>query len=139
MCPTTTTARTWLFWRPDATHSAGDENSSAVKLAARILAQRDAGPRLNQNLLVFVAAAANRLAELRVAARSFLAWQSIVDDHDSLDLTAQQKRQADSKLADASKQVDSLIAETFTQVLVPSPRTGYGRHRLADNEGIHRR
>ena len=109
---------------PDATHSVGDENSPAVKLAERILAQRDAGPRLNQNLLVFVAAAANRLAELRVAARSFMAWQSIVDDHESLDLTAQQKRQADSKLADASKQVDSLIAETFTQVLVPSRAPG---------------
>ena len=109
---------------PGATHSAGDENSPAIKLAERIVAQRDAGPRLNQNLLVFVAAAANRLVELRGAARSFLAWRSIVKEHESLDLTFQQKQQADSKLADASKQVDSLIAETFTQVLVPSRTPG---------------
>ncbi len=109
---------------PGATHSTGDQNSPAIKLAERIVTQRDAGPRLNQNLLVFVAAAANRLVELRGAARSFLAWQSIVKDHESLDLTFQQRQQADSKLTDASKQVDSLIAETFTQVLVPSRAPG---------------
>ena len=109
---------------PRATHSTGDLHSAAIKLATRIVTQRDAGPRLNQNLLVFVAAAANRLAELRGAARSYLAWRSIVNDHMSLDLTAQQKQQADTKLTDASKQVDSLIAETFTQVLVPSRTPG---------------
>ncbi len=109
---------------PEATHSAGDQNSPAVKLAERIVTQRDAGPRLNQNLLVFVAAAANRLAELRGAVRSFLAWKSVVAEHMPLDLTAQQKQQADTKLADASKQVGSLIAETFTQVLVPSRAPG---------------
>ena len=48
---------------PRATHSAGDKNSPAVALAGRILAQREAGPRLNRNMLVFAAAAANRLGE----------------------------------------------------------------------------
>ena len=41
---------------PDATHSLNDQNSPAVALAERILAQRDGGPRLNRNLLVFTAA-----------------------------------------------------------------------------------
>ena len=76
---------------PSVTHSANDDNSPVVLLAEQILAQRDSGPRLNKNLLVFVAAAANRLAELRAAARSHLAWQSIVTDHEALDLTAHQK------------------------------------------------
>ena len=109
---------------PEATHSAGDQNSPAIELAGRILAQRDAGPRVNQNLLVFVAAAANRLTELRAAARSYLAWQSITHDEASLNLTAQQMRQANSKVIDASKQVDSMIAETFAQALVPSRAPG---------------
>ena len=109
---------------PDATHSANDENSPAINLATEILAQRDGGPRLNRNLLVFTAAAANRLTELRAAARSLLAWKSIVDDNVALDLTAHQKKQADSKVTETAQQVDSLIAETFTQVLTPTQEPG---------------
>jgi hypothetical protein len=109
---------------PDATHLANDQNSPAINLATEILTQRDSGPRLNRNLLVFSAAAANRLSELRNAARLLLAWKSIVADNEALDLTAHQKKQADSKVAETEKQVDSLIAETFTQVLTPSQEPG---------------
>ena len=109
---------------PDATHSANDDNSPAINLAIQILAQRDSGPRLNRNLLVFTAAAANRLTELRSAARLLLAWQSIVDDNVALGLTAHQKTQAVSKVTETALQVDSLIAETFTQVLTPTQEPG---------------
>ncbi len=109
---------------PDATHSANDDNSPAVALATKILAQRDGGPRLNRNLLVFTAAAANRLSELRAATRLYLAWCSIVEDSVALDLTEHQKRQASSKVTEVSQQVESLIAETFTLVLTPSQAPG---------------
>ena len=112
-----------VILEPNATHSQNDANSPAVALANRILAQRHGGQRLNRNLVLFAAAAANRLPELRGAARLYLAWQSIVAD-ESLDLTTHQKRQAQTKLAETSKQVDSLIAETFILVLVPSQRPG---------------
>ena len=112
-----------VILEPDATHSPNDENSPAVALAARILAQREAGPRVNSNLVVFLAAAANRLAELRGATRMYLAWSSIVNDG-SMNLTAHQQRQADSKRAETSKQVDSLIDETFTLALTPSKQPG---------------
>ena len=109
---------------PGATHSAGDKNSPAVALARRILAQREGGPRLNRNMLVFTAAAANRLGELRTATRSHLAWCSIVDDSVALDLTAHQASQAQAKKSDTAQQVDALIAETFTQVLIPTQKPG---------------
>ena len=109
---------------PGVTHSSGDDNSPAVALAERILAQREGGPRLNRNMLVFTAAAANRLGELRAATRSYLAWCSIVDDSASLDLTAHQASQARTKQSDTSQQVDALIAETFTQVLIPTQKPG---------------
>ena len=109
---------------PDATHSANDKHSPAVVLAQSILDQRHGGPRLNRNLLVFVASAANRLGELRGAARLYLAWRSIVDEHEALDLTPHQKGQAESKAKEISQQVDSLISETFTQVLTPKQEAG---------------
>jgi hypothetical protein len=73
---------------------------------------------------VFTAAAATRLSELRAATRLHLAWCSVVDDHLALDLTAHQKKQAESKVQETSQQVDSLIGETFTQVLTPSQEPG---------------
>ena len=112
-----------VILEPGATHSPNDDNSPAVELAAKILAQRDAGPRVNPNLVVFLAAAANRLAELRAATRMYLAWKSIVGDQ-SMNLTGHQQRQADSKLAETSKQVDSLIAETFTLAITPTKQPG---------------
>ena len=112
-----------VILEPGATHSPNDANSPAVALAERILAQRDAGPRVNPNLVVFLAAAANRLAELRAATRMYLAWKSIVGDQ-SMNLTAHQQRQADSKLQETSKQVDSLIAETFTMAITPTKQPG---------------
>lgn len=109
---------------PSATHSPNDDHSPAVDLAARILSQRDGGPRLNRNMLVFTAAAANRLSELRATARSYLAWKSITEDFVALDLTEQQKRQAQSKMGEVSQQVDSQISETFTLVLTPTQLAG---------------
>ena len=109
---------------PDATHSSNDENSPAVAMAQGILDQRHGGPRLNRNLLVFVAATANRLSELREAARSYLAWQSIAHEHEALNLTPHQKSQAESKVKEVSQRVDSLISETFTQVLTPKQEAG---------------
>ena len=109
---------------PAVTHSVNDANSPAVTLAARILAQRDSGPRVNRNLVVFVAAAANRLDELRGAVRSYLAWGSILDDREELDLSVQQHKQARTRHEETSQQVDSLIAEAFTLVLVPDQTPG---------------
>ncbi len=109
---------------PGVTHSPNDDHSPAVELAGRILSQRDAGPRVNQNMLVFVAAAANRLSELRQATRSHLAWRSIVDDTVALNLTENDKRLANSKVKEGSQQVDSLIAETFFLVLTPRREPG---------------
>ncbi len=109
---------------PQVTHSSGDANSPAVELAGRILAQREAGPRVNRNMLVFLTAAANRLEELREAAKSYLAWKSIVGETETLNLTAQQRKQAETKFDEAFDKVDSQITETFRLVLTPKGEAG---------------
>ncbi len=109
---------------PDVAHSLNDMHSSAITRAEEILNQRDAGPRLNRNLVVFVAAADNRLRELRPATRGYLAWCSIRDDALKLDLTEHQKRQVETKITETDRQVDSLIGETFIHVLAPSQKPG---------------
>ena len=105
--------------KPDSTHSYNDEKSKAVELAEKILQQRESGPRLNRNLLVFLAAEANRIGDLRNATRSFLAWNSIVDDQ-KLGLSAHQQNHAEVRKRETSEQVDNQILETFNLVLSPS-------------------
>ncbi len=109
---------------PEVTHDRNSSDSDAVSLAASILNQRDAGPRLNRNLLVFVAAAANRLADLRAASRLYLAWQSILDESDALNLTPANQKLARTQITKVSQQVDALIAETFTMALTPAQEPG---------------
>ena len=108
---------------PNATHSPNDEHSKAIELATKILQQRESGPRLNRNLLVFLASAANRIDDLRTAARFFLAWESIVED-DTLDLSSHQQNHAEVRQHETSEQVDSQILETFHLVLSPSQDPG---------------
>ena len=109
---------------PEKTHSRGDEYSQASDLAEEMLNQRDAGPRLNQNMLVFTAASASRLEDLRAAAKSFLAWKSIVEEAERLNLTPHQRNQAETKFKETHEQVESQIAETFTLVLTPLRKPG---------------
>ncbi|HJT30911.1 MAG TPA: Swt1 family HEPN domain-containing protein [Pirellulales bacterium] len=108
---------------PEHAHSAKDANSPARKEAAAILESRGTSPRNYKNMLVFLAGDANRLRELRQAARQFLAWSSIVRDgsgeNPPLNLDSFQKRQADTKCQSADETVESRIPETYFWLLAP--------------------
>ncbi len=109
-----------------AQHLPNTDHSEAIKTAEQILTQRNAGPRLNRNLLIFCAASEARLAELRTAARQHLAWASILDDHrdERLELTKSDLAQANSKLKETDETVAQRIAETYIHVLVPEQTPG---------------
>ena len=91
---------------PDHPHASGTEVTAARAMVDAILAERAAGPRVNRNMLAFVAPDKARLEELRDAARSFLAWQSVVDDHEELNLDAQQRRHAETQQRHFDETVD---------------------------------
>jgi hypothetical protein len=105
-------------------HISNDMTSEAVAAASAILDQRSGGPRLNKNLLIFLAAEKSRVDDLRSAARSYLAWKSIHDEREQLNLNPHQARQASSKLEEADKTVDQRIGETYQLVLSPGQQPG---------------
>jgi predicted AAA+ superfamily ATPase len=107
-------------------HVPNADNSPALKMAEQILAQRNAGPRLNRNLLVFCAPSEARLTELRTATRQYLAWQSILDDQqkEKLELTKSDLAQARSMITETDGTVTGRIAETYQHVLVPYQTPG---------------
>lgn len=106
---------------PATTYATKSGNGPAIRAAQEILDRRGSSPRTYRNTLVFLAADADRLPELEQSVRDLLAWQSIVDDagDERLNLDAFQRRQAETKLAEAKKTVASRVGETYVWLLVP--------------------
>jgi predicted AAA+ superfamily ATPase len=106
---------------PAYPHDAKAATSKAVTAAGEILASRGAGARVNQNMLIFLAADHLRLAELTTAVREYLAWSSIVDDGEAgrLNLDAFQRNQAKSQRDGADETSRARIPETYQWLLVP--------------------
>ena len=103
-------------------HSRGDD-SKALVAAKAILASRGSAPRLFQNSLVFLAADEVRLQDLDEAVRRLLAWQSILDDREALDLPPHQVRQAQTQLDSSEGTVTGRIGETYQWLLAPKQGT----------------
>ena len=108
----------------NAHHIANEQDSPATIAAAAILAQRNAGPRLNRNLLIFLAAHEARITELREGVFIYLAWQSILEKRDSMNLTPNDVRLAESKVRETNETVSQRIIEAFQFTLVPQLEAG---------------
>ncbi len=100
-----------------------DPDSPALDAAKKIFEMRGSSPRLYRNTLVFLAADKTRLQDLDEAARRYLAWESILDEKDALNLTPHQVKQAESQRASADSTVVSRIPETYQWLLVPTQQT----------------
>ncbi|MEJ5198860.1 MAG: Swt1 family HEPN domain-containing protein, partial [Anaerolineae bacterium] len=108
-----------VILHPRHAHVFRGADSPALQQAAAILAGRGTGPRLYQNMLAFLAPEKARLAELVEAVRSYLAWKSIYDERDILDLGAFQRSQAETKVKLADDTVRARIGETYALTLTP--------------------
>ncbi len=108
---------------PNYTHSSKATDSPAIQAATEMLEQRGSSPRLFRNTLVFLAADRTRLAELQQAVRQYLAWQSIANESETLNLDAYQGKQARTKSAQGDDTVKQRIPETFQWLLVPGQST----------------
>jgi hypothetical protein len=71
-------------------------------------------------LSCFLAADRARLAELNEAVRYYLAWKSIDDEWETLNLDPFQQKQTKTQRGNADKTVDARIPETFSSLLVPT-------------------
>ncbi len=100
-------------------HQRGSGPSPAVAAASEILEKRGNGPREFQNALLFLAADRQRWDDLAQATRRMLAWKSIVEERDRLDLQPSQVSQARNRHKAAGGQVDSQLAEAYSWLLAP--------------------
>lgn len=105
-------------------HAYSKEPDNAAETAAKaIFEKRGNAPRLYRNTIIFLAADKTRLQDLDEAVRKYLAWQSILNDKDTLDLSQHQVTQAETQKTAADGAVTARLPETYQWLLVPSQAT----------------
>lgn len=105
---------------PEYPHTLKAKDSPAMVQAKAILEKRGSSPRLYRNMLVFLAADKQRLAELEQGIRQYLAWGKIDREREERNLDAFQSNQAKVKTAQADTTVQDRIMETYFWGLCPS-------------------
>jgi predicted AAA+ superfamily ATPase len=99
------------------------EGSEAEIAAKAILESRGTVPRLYRNTLVFLAADKTRLQDMDEAVRKYLAWQSILNEQQSLNLNPFQVSQAETQKKAAESAMTARLPETWQWLLVPVQHT----------------
>jgi len=104
---------------PEHTHKRSNGQSEALTFARQVLEQRGNSPRLYRNMLVFIAPDHTDMEALQEAVREHLAWQSIRDDEEQLNLDAQQRKQVQAQLTRTQKTVEVRLQEAYNWLLAP--------------------
>lgn len=97
-----------------------DATSPALAAAKEFLQNRGTAPRVYRNTLAFLAADKMRLQDLDEAIRRYLAWSSVVDEAEALDLTPHQQKQAVTQKESAKSAVEARLPETYQWLIVPT-------------------
>ena len=126
----------------DTEHPWSKEPGNAAEVRAKeYLEQRGNAPRIYRNTLLFLAADRTRVQDLDEAVRKFLAWQSILDEKDTLNLTPHQVRQAETQRDAANGMITARLPETWQWLLVPTQKSpsdpvGFTASRLAGTDAL---
>ncbi|MGC8488904.1 MAG: DUF499 domain-containing protein, partial [Clostridia bacterium] len=129
---------------PEHPHILHADDSPAIRWARDVLAQRGTAPRYRRNTLLFLAADAARVNDLRAVGATFLAWDSLDQDAEALDLTPFQRRQVSTQRDQAGRILQDRLGETFACLLIPTqvdPAAGvtWPAHRLTGTDSLYMR
>ena len=118
-----------------------EQGNSAEIAAKAILESRGSAPRIYRNTLVFLAADKTRLQELDEAVRRYLAWTSILEEKEQLNLPPDQARQAENQKEAASDAVEARLPETWQWLLAPiqekrAATAGWQTMRLSGQDAL---
>ena len=108
-----------VILRPETAYKAGKAENSALQTAREILDTRGTSPRLYRNMLVFLAPDQELLQALKSEVRRYLAWQSVKDESEVLNLDAAQNREVDQNIVRSNETVELRLNETYCWLLTP--------------------
>jgi len=109
---------------PRYSHLWKQKETEAITAASKVLANRGGQPRLNQNRLVFLCADNEAKNTLYEHTKRFLAWKSIVDDKDALNLDQHRLKEGNNNQKDYEARLDGSIREAYKWVMAPTQEPG---------------
>lgn len=124
-CPTSadvpdeSTARLVIL-PPTSGHQARAQSSAALTTASEILEKRGDIPRRYRNMIIFVAPDTGEWDSLQRETRRYLAWDSIVQEVEALNLDANQRREATRGKEQNNDTVGIRLNEAYSWLLVPT-------------------
>ena len=110
-----------MILRPEYTfrRANGKDSGKALATVSDYLNMRGTSPRVYRNMLAFVAPDQDKLRDLQIEVKRFIAWKSIISDKDDLNLDGGQLREAESSLNRSNSSVESRMKEIYCWLLVP--------------------
>ncbi|MDX9869910.1 MAG: DUF499 domain-containing protein, partial [Candidatus Cloacimonadales bacterium] len=116
--PDEQTARLVILRSTDE-YKKSDQNNTAMTVVNDILNNRGSTPRIYRNMLAFIAPDQDLMTSLKQTTRSYLAWKSIKDNREDLNLDAAQDRETNSNIERYDRTVDDQIKEAYCWLLIP--------------------
>ena len=117
--PDESTARLVIL-PPTTGHQARTQNSEALTTALEILDKRGDIPRTYRNMLIFVAPDTGEWEPLERETRRYLAWDSIIQEVEALNLDANQRREASRDKEQSNDTVGMRLNDAYSWLLVPT-------------------
>lgn len=109
-----------VILRPSDEYRASQQDSNkAMEVIIDFLNNRGTSPRIYRNMLAFIAPDQELMASLKQEVRRYLAWKSIRDDSEDLNLDAAQNRETDNNLRRSNDTVELRIKEAYCWLLIP--------------------
>ena len=105
---------------PSETVTTSSHGCTALDIAEKFLESRGSSPRIFRNMLVFLAPDQTSMSALEQETRRYLAWQSIKNDSQDLNLDAAQNRETENSLKRSNETVDLRLSETWCWLLTPA-------------------
>lgn len=105
---------------PGETVTTSSHGCTALDVAEKIWESRGNSPRIFRNMLVFLAPDQTSMSALEQETRRYLAWQSIKNDSQDLNLDAAQNRETENSLKRSNETVDLRLSETWCWLLTPA-------------------
>jgi predicted AAA+ superfamily ATPase len=104
---------------PSKEYKQTQQETEAIAEIKNIFDNRGTSPRTYRNMLIFVVADQDLMVNLKQAVRRYLAWKSIKNDSETLNLDATQNKETDNNLDRQNHIVDDQIRETYSWLIVP--------------------
>ena len=105
---------------PETGHRTRQRDSAALIAATEILDKRGDIPRTFRNMLIFVAPDVEQWSPLESEVRHYLAWDSIIEDAEDLNLDTHQRREALRGKDRSNETLGMRLNEAYCWLLVPT-------------------